>query len=72
MNELACLKDTKAGGSLSSRSAWDTRSPSPRYSRNGDFRMGSHPASLACVGDRAKQVSEFFCSDKRKCVLAVS
>jgi hypothetical protein len=43
----------------------------PRCCRNGNFRTGSHPASLPSLLNRGRQISEFFCKDKRQCVLAV-
>ena len=50
--------DINAGRFLSLRSAWDTVSPGPGV--------------LSTVLNRIRQISEFFCSVKRKCVLAVS
>jgi hypothetical protein len=44
----------------------------PRCGRNNNFRTGSHPASLASMYNRSRQISEFFCTVKRKRVLGVS
>jgi hypothetical protein len=40
--------------------------------RNGHFRIGSHLASLASVFNRGRQMSDFFCSVTRKCMLLSS
>jgi hypothetical protein len=44
----------------------------PGCGRNGNFRTGSYPATVAPMLYRGKQISEFFCNVKRKPVLAVS
>lgn len=38
----------------------------PRYCRNDNFRVGSHPASLLPVLNNGRKISEFFCNVKTK------
>jgi hypothetical protein len=43
----------------------------PRCGRNANFRTGSHSASLSSVLNIGRQITEFICNVKRKCMLSV-
>lgn len=62
---------TKADRFLNLGWAWDRTRLGPGGVKMVNFRTGSHPASLLSVLNRGRQISEFFCNVKRKCVLAV-
>ena len=77
MSQLVSKKqrkaDTKSGRFRSSRSAWDRGCfmYRPSHGRDGNFRAGSYPASLLSVLNIGSQISEFFCTIQKNCLLSL-
>jgi hypothetical protein len=56
---------TRAGRFLNSGLAWNQSKMRLRHSRDGNFRVGSHSASLLSVLNRGRHSSKFFCNVKK-------